>query len=82
MYPHVRPRPRSRPRSRPHLQSIQYCSSYVYPLAGSCSRSRYSAISLVIESEHERTGVDVDTHVDTLLYSAAPLGDQAACTMT
>ena len=34
------------------------------------SRSRYSAISLVIESERERTGADADAQVDTLLYSA------------
>ena len=59
VYPHVRPRPRS----CPHPQSIQYGSSYVYPLA----RSRSSAISLVIESEHERT--DADAKVDTLLYA-------------
>ena len=30
-----------------------------------CSRS--SAISVVIESESERTGADADAHVDTLL---------------
>ena len=52
-------RPRSCLRSRPHPQSIQYCSSYEYPLA----RSRSSAISLVIESERERTGADADAHV-------------------
>ena len=62
MYPQVRPRSRSPPRlhSRPHPLSNQYFSSEVYPLARSCSRSpspscsRYSAISLVIESECER----------------------------
>ena len=37
------------------------------------SRSRYSAISLVIESERECTGADTDAHVDTLLYYAALL---------
>ena len=67
VYPHVRPRSRSRPRLRSHPQSIQYCSSHVYPLAVAHSRSRYSAISLVIESECERSGADADTHVDTLL---------------
>ena len=39
----------------------------MYPLVRSRSRSRYSAISLVIESERECTGADTDTHVDTLL---------------
>ena len=34
----------------------------------SCSRLRYSAVSLVIESECKRTGTDVDAEVDTLLY--------------
>ena len=52
----------------------------MYPLVRSRSRSRsrscsrYSAISLVIQSERERTGVDVDPHVDTLL--------QCGCKMT
>ena len=72
VYPHVRPCPRS----CPHPQWIQYCSSHVYPLAYSRSRSRSrscsrsSAIGLVIESECERTGADVDTYVDTLLNTA------------
>ena len=47
----------------------------MYPLvpSRSCSRqrSRYSAISLVIESERERTGADA--HVDTLLYSTGTI---------
>ena len=47
----------------------------MYPLARLCSREqeheRYSVISLVIESERECTGADVDAHVDTLLKAAA-----------
>ena len=35
------------------------------------SRSRYSAISLVSESERERTGMDADTDVHTLLYRSS-----------
>ena len=81
VYPHVRLNPRSRPRScprsRPHPQSIQYCSSYEYPLVRSRSRSHSrscsSDISLVIESERERTGADADAHVDTLLYADVKL---------
>ena len=79
VYPHVRPCSCSRPRSLLCPITIQYFSSQVYPLAHShshsCSRSRsgsrYSAISLVIESEHERTGADADAHVDTLLNTNA-----------
>ena len=44
----------------------------MYPLARSRSRSLYSAISLVIESEREHTGADADAHVDTLLKAANP----------
>ena len=53
-------------------------SQAVYPHVRprSCSRTharilypwpRHSAISLVIESERERTGVSADAHMDTLL---------------
>ena len=35
------------------------------------ARTRYSVISLVIESEGERTSMSADAHVDTLLKAAS-----------
>ena len=67
---------RTRPHARARVRVLYQFSSFlvkVYPLARSrshsrlCLRSRYTAISLVIESERECTGANADAHVDTLL---------------